>query len=405
MDVEQAFWLRISNPTSKPSNASSVIIEAPKELPKIILVNESLKSLNFTLPNLTMWKIHLEYLKNTQEQADILRGIVKQVKVKQPLDNALDFAFLVAAAPRAADLADSSVSTSIDQDAPSSNKVFLIKLKWIYKVKTDEFCGVLKNKARLVAQGFMQDDGINFDESFAPVARIEAIRIFVANSTHKNMTIFQMDVKTTFLNRDSKKRSTFLNQKDLLIRITHRMCTSSRRPSMVSNKHHVHEKSKLDKDLQGTQIDAKLYRSMIGSLMYLISSRPDLIHADTDMSLTAYADADHPRCQDTRRSTSGSAQFLDYGFQPNKIPLYYDNKRAIALCCNNVQHSRAKNIDVCYHFIKEQVENRIVKLYFYWTEYQLADIFTKPLSRERFNFLIENGNVKNSGGGNRRVMM
>ncbi|GKF23585.1 hypothetical protein Tco_0075907 [Tanacetum coccineum] len=153
---------------------------------------------------------------------------------------------------------------------------------------------------------------------------------------------------------------------------------------------------------------------------------------DTDMSLTAYADADHAGCQDTRRRTSGSAQFLgdklvswsskkqkstaissteaeyialsgccsqilwmrsqltNYGFQFNKIPLYCDNKSAIALCYNNVQHSRAKHIDIRYHFIKEQVENRIVELYFVRTEYQLADIFTKPLPRGRFNFLIDN---------------
>ncbi|GJZ50283.1 hypothetical protein Tco_0604473 [Tanacetum coccineum] len=119
---------------------------------------------------------------------------------------------------------------------------------------------------------------------------------------------------------------------------------------------------------------------------------------DTDMSLTTYVDADHAGCQDTIRSTMGSAQFLgdklmrsqltDYDFQINKIPLYCDNKSVIALCCNNVQHSRAKHIDVCYHFIKEQVENGVVELYFVRTEYQLADIFTKPLPRERFNFLI-----------------
>ncbi|GKB22945.1 ribonuclease H-like domain-containing protein [Tanacetum coccineum] len=152
---------------------------------------------------------------------------------------------------------------------------------------------------------------------------------------------------------------------------------------------------------------------------------------DTDMSLTTYSDADHAGCQDTRLSTSGSAQFLDdklvswfskkqkstaissieaeyialsgccaqilwmlsqltnYGFTFNKIPLYCDNKSVIALCCNNVQHSRAKHIHVRYHFIKKQVENRIVELYFVWMEYQLADIFTKPLPRERINFLIE----------------
>ncbi|GKF42122.1 retrovirus-related pol polyprotein from transposon TNT 1-94 [Tanacetum coccineum] len=88
---------------------------------------------------------------------------------------------------------------------PCPDKVMLIKLKWIYKVKTDEFGGVLKNKARLVAQGFKQEEGINFEESFAPVARIEAIRIFVSNKANKNMMIFQMDVKTAFLNSELKE--------------------------------------------------------------------------------------------------------------------------------------------------------------------------------------------------------
>ncbi|GJT80815.1 hypothetical protein Tco_1055157 [Tanacetum coccineum] len=191
------------------------------------------------------------------------------------------------------------------------------------------------------------------------------------------------------------------------------------------------KKNKLDKDLQGTPVDATLYHGMIGSLMYLTSSRPDLIYA---VCLCARYQAKPTKKHlqaDTRRSTSGSAQFLgdklvswsskkqkytaissteaeyialsrccaqilwmrsqltDYGFQFNKIPLYCDNKSAIALCCNNVQHSRANHIYVRYHFIKEQVENGIVELYFIRTEYQLADIFTKPLPRDRFNFLIE----------------
>ncbi|GKE99286.1 retrovirus-related pol polyprotein from transposon TNT 1-94, partial [Tanacetum coccineum] len=81
----------------------------------------------------------------------------------------------------------------------------LIKLKWIYKVKTNEFGGVLKNIARLVAQGFRQEEGIDFMESFTPIARIESICIFVANAANKNMTIFHMDVKTTFLNGELKK--------------------------------------------------------------------------------------------------------------------------------------------------------------------------------------------------------
>ncbi|GKF31455.1 hypothetical protein Tco_0101253 [Tanacetum coccineum] len=149
---------------------------------------------------------------------------------------------------------------------------------------------------------------------------------------------------------------------------------------------------------------------MIGTLIYLTASRPDLqlatcmcaqyqarptkkhLHAvkrifrylrrtvnrglwypkDSSIALTAFVDADHAGCQDTRRSTSGKAEYIalsgccaqvlwmrsqltDYGLGFSKIPLYCDNKSAIALCCNNVQHSRSKHIDIRFHFIKEHV--------------------------------------------------
>ncbi|GKC20299.1 hypothetical protein Tco_1022449 [Tanacetum coccineum] len=82
------------------------------------------------------------------------------------------------------------------------------------------------------------------------------------------------------------------------------------------------------------------------------------------------------------------SQLTDYGLGFNKISMYCDNKSVIALCNNNVQHSQSKHIDIRFHFIKEQVENRAVELYFINTEYQLADIFTKALGRERIEFLI-----------------
>ncbi|GJX57996.1 hypothetical protein Tco_0289386 [Tanacetum coccineum] len=82
------------------------------------------------------------------------------------------------------------------------------------------------------------------------------------------------------------------------------------------------------------------------------------------------------------------SQLIDYGLGFNKIPMYCDNKSAIALCCNNVQHSRSKHINIRFYFIKEQVENRVVDLYFVNPEYQLANIFTKALGRERIEFLI-----------------
>ncbi|GJT50550.1 hypothetical protein Tco_0976707 [Tanacetum coccineum] len=82
------------------------------------------------------------------------------------------------------------------------------------------------------------------------------------------------------------------------------------------------------------------------------------------------------------------SQLTDYGLGFNKIPLYCDNNNAIALCCNNFQHSRSKHIHIRYYFIKEQVENEVVELYFVRIEYQLADIFTKALGQERLDFLI-----------------
>ncbi|GJU27617.1 retrovirus-related pol polyprotein from transposon TNT 1-94 [Tanacetum coccineum] len=333
----------------------------------------------------------------------------------------------------------------------------LIKLKWIYKVKKDELGGVLKNKARLVAKGYCQEEGINFEESFAHVARIEDIRIFIANAANKNMTIYQMDVKTAFLNVelhevvyvsqpegfiDQDKPNHVYRLKKALYGLKQAPCAwydmlssflllqefskGAVDPTLFTRKAGrdillkygmlssdpvdtpMVDKSKLDKDLQGKPVDPTHYH--------------------------AYADADHAGCQDTRRITSGSAQFLgdklvswsfkkqksttissteyialsgcyaqilwmrsqltDYGFKFNKIPLYCNNKSAIPLCCNYVQHSRSKHIDVRYHFIKEKVENGVVELYFVRTEYQLADIFTKALPRERFNFLIEKLRIK-----------
>ncbi|GJS40916.1 retrovirus-related pol polyprotein from transposon TNT 1-94 [Tanacetum coccineum] len=84
---------------------------------------------------------------------------------------------------------------------------------------------------------------------------------------------------------------------------------------------------------------------------------------DTAMALTTYEDADH-------------------------IPLYCDNRSAIVLCCNNVQHSRSKHTDIHHHFIRKQVKTVVVELYFVTTDYQLADIFTKALPRERFEFIL-----------------
>nr|GEV22337.1 retrovirus-related Pol polyprotein from transposon TNT 1-94 [Tanacetum cinerariifolium] len=133
---------------------------------------------------------------------------------------------------------------------------------------------------------------------------------------------------------------------------------------------------------------------------------------DSSVALTAFVDVDHASCQDTRCSTSGSLQFLgerlirwslkrrksaaisNYSLGFHKIPMYCDNKSAIALRCNNVQRSRSKHIDIRYHIMKEKVKNEVIELYFVNTEYQLADLFTKALGRDRIEFLINKLGMK-----------
>nr|GFA01500.1 integrase, catalytic region, zinc finger, CCHC-type, peptidase aspartic, catalytic [Tanacetum cinerariifolium] len=199
-------------------------------------------------------------------------------------------------------------SSMVWELVPLPDKVMVITLKWIYKVKLDEVGGILKNKACLVSRGYHQEEGIDFEESFALVARLEAIRIFLAYVAHKNMVVYQMDVKTAFLNG---------NLREEVYKYGFKSCDPVDTPMV--------EKSKLDEDKEGKAIDLSLYHGMIGTLLYLTASRPDLQFAicmcaryqarptkkhDSSVALTAFADVDHAGCQDTRCSTSGSVQFL-----------------------------------------------------------------------------------------------
>ncbi|GJY79338.1 retrovirus-related pol polyprotein from transposon TNT 1-94 [Tanacetum coccineum] len=425
---------------------------------------------------------------------------------------------------------------------PKTIKEVMADSAWIEN-KKDEDQTVIHNKERLIAKGYAQEEGIDFDKSFAPVARLEAVRIFVAYAAHKSFPIYQMDVKTAFLNGPLKKEVyvaqpdgfvdpdhpdkfyqlrkalyelkqaprawydellnflmskgftkgtidptlfTIKYREDILLvqiyiddiifgstnpkfskrfeKLMHNRFEMSVMGEMkfflglqihqsprgifinqakyaleILKKHGKEKydcigtpmatKPKLDADLSGKLVDQTDYHSKIGSLMYLTSSRPDIVQAypkDSGFELTDFLDADHAGCIDTRKSTSGGIQFLgdklvswmskkqdcttmssveaeyvalsascaqviwmrtqlkDYGFNYNKIPLYCDSQSAIAISCNPVQHFRTKHIHTRYYFIKEQVENDIIELYFVRTENQLANMFTKALPEDRF---------------------
>ncbi|GKB27495.1 retrovirus-related pol polyprotein from transposon TNT 1-94 [Tanacetum coccineum] len=246
---------------------------------------------------------------------------------------------------------------------PCPDNILIIPFKWIFKIKLDEYGEVLKNKARLVAKGYRQEAGIDFEESFAPVARLEAIRLFIAHAASKNMVIFQMDVKTAFLNGELNEvvyvsqpegfvdlRSSYvfdlkealmgLNKltkagkhillvqiyvDDIIFASTNpKACklfafemNSTFKMSMMGtmgflfsdfkfskSRHFINqskyaqeilkkfgfdsctpidtpmtERPDLDEDKGGKLIDSTRFRGMVGSLMYLSASRPDIVFA------------------------------------------------------------------------------------------------------------------------------
>ncbi|GJY52532.1 integrase, catalytic region, zinc finger, CCHC-type containing protein [Tanacetum coccineum] len=254
---------------------------------------------------------------------------------------------------------------------PPPDKMMVITLKWIYK-----------------------EEGIDFEESFTPVARLEVVRIFLVFAAHMNMTVYQMDVKTAFLN-GIPCEEVYVSQSDGFV--------DPDKPN------HVY---RLKKALYGLKQALRAWYDLLSSFLLsqgfskgmidptlFISRKGKDIHPDSANALTAFADADHASCQDTRRSTSGSMQLLgdrlfSWSSKRQKSNVISSTEAeniafSISLCCNNVQHSRSKHIDIGYHFIKEQVENGVVELYMVKTEYQLADIFTKALCRERIEFLID----------------
>ncbi|GKC80434.1 putative reverse transcriptase domain-containing protein [Tanacetum coccineum] len=241
----------------------------------------------------------------------------------------------------------------------------------IYKVKLDELGGILKNKARLVAHGYRQEEGIYFEESFALVARLEAIRIFLAFAAHMNMVVYQMDVKTAFLNGNLQEevyvshpddfvdpenpnhifqnpRGIFINQLKYALKSLKKYGFDSYNPVDTS----IMEKSKLDEDKEGKAVDPSHYRGTINQRLWYLK--------DSSIALSAFTDADHAGCQDTRCSTSGSMQFL------GDILVSWSSKRQKSVAISSMEAEYIA-MSGCL---------------------STGEHFTKALARERIKFLI-----------------
>nr|GEY00628.1 hypothetical protein [Tanacetum cinerariifolium] len=366
-------------------------------------------------------------------------------------------------------------------DKPCGKTV--IRLKWLWKNKKDEDETVIRNKARLVEKGYAQEEGIDFEESFALVARLEAVRIFIAYAAHKSFPIYHMDVKTTFLNGPLKEEvyvaqpdgfvdpnhpnkvyrlrkslyglkqaprawydelSKFLTLKGFTkgLQIYQSPCgifiNQARYTIEILHKYGMDKgqsigtpmatKPKLDADLSGNPVDQTDYHSKIGSLMYLTSSRPDIVQVvyfcaryqsrltkkhlkvvkrifrylrgivnmglwyskGSSFELTTFSYADHAGCIDSRKRTSRGIQFLG-----DKLVSWMSKKQnctamssakaeyvALSASCAQVMCMRTQLQDYGFNY------NKILLYCDSQTEHQLADMFTKALHEDRFKYLV-----------------
>nr|GEV44562.1 retrovirus-related Pol polyprotein from transposon TNT 1-94 [Tanacetum cinerariifolium] len=254
------------------------------------------------------------------------------------------------------------------------------------KNKKDEDNTGIRNKVRLVAKGYRQDEGIDFEKSFALVTRLEALWIFVSYTANKSFPIYYMDVKMAFLNGPLNEE-VYVNQPDGFLDLDHLEKVYRLRKALYELKQ---APSAWYDELLTFLISKGFTKCTIDPTLLTIRYRDDILLVQIyDCTAMSTAEAKYMALSASCAQVLWMrTQLMDYGFDYNKIPLYCDSQSAIAISCNPMQHSRTKHTNVRYHFIKEQVERGIVELYFVRTEHQLAGMFTKALSQEKFEYLV-----------------
>nr|GEU89526.1 hypothetical protein [Tanacetum cinerariifolium] len=245
-----------------------------------------------------------------------------------------------------------------------------IGTKWVYRNKRDQRGVIVRNKARLVAQGHRQEEGIDYDEVFALVARIEAIRLFLAYAYFMDFTVYQMDVKSSFLYGTIKEvvyvsqPSSFMDPEfpDRVYKVekalyclhqAHRACVKSASTPIDTH-------NPLSKDADGTDVDVHLCASL------------------------------------DKKSTTGGCQFLgsrqvlwlqnqllNYGYNFMQTKIHIDNESSICVVKNHVYHSKTKHIEIKHHFIKDSYEKRLIEMVKIHTDYNVTDLLTKAFDVTR----------------------
>nr|GEU64566.1 ribonuclease H-like domain-containing protein [Tanacetum cinerariifolium] len=294
-----------------------------------------------------------------------------------------------------------------------------ISTKWVFRNKKDERGIVVRNKARLVAQGHTQEEGIDYEEVFAPVARIEAIRLFLAYASFMGFMVYQMDVKSVFLygtieeeiyvddiifgstNKDlckalQKKDGILISQDKYVAEILRKFRLTDGKSASTP----IDTEKPLLKYLDGEDVDVHTYRSMIGSLMYLTSSRPYIMFAvyypkDSPFDLVAYSDSDYAGASLDRKSTTGRCQFLGCRlifWQCKKQTVIATSSTeaenvAAASCYAQVLWIQNQLLDYRHYFIRDCNDKKLIQVVKIPSDNNFADFLTKAFDVGRFQYL------------------
>nr|GEX27222.1 copia protein [Tanacetum cinerariifolium] len=278
--------------------------------------------------------------------------------------------------------------------------------KWVFRNKLDERGIMIRNKARLVAHGHTQEERIDYDEVFAPVARIEAIRLFLDYASFKDFVVYQIDVKSAFLYEmctefekmmhkkfqmssmglqvKQKEDGIFISQDKYANEILNKFGFSDVKTTSTPIETH----KTLLKDEKGEDVDEHLYRSMIGSSMYLTSLRPDIMFAYKKQNVVANSTT---KAEYVAASSCCvqvlwiQNQFLDYGYNFMHTKIYIDNEITICIVKNPIFHSKTKHIEIRHHFIRDPNEKKLIQMIKIHTDNNVADLLIKAFDVDVYN--------------------
>eukprot|EP00253_Pinus_taeda_P004964 PITA_04964 len=255
---------------------------------------------------------------------------------------------------------------------PSGRK--LVRCKWVYKTKSAADGKITKQKARLVAKGFQQVHGLDYDETFAPVAKMDSIHLVLTIAAAQRWEVHQMDVKNAFLHGDLSEEI-YMEQPHGFIQDSSLVC-------------------RLKKSLYGLKQAPRAWYAKIDS--FLLSQNFE--KSRSRLLLLSSAEAEYRGIVNITIQVLWLQRFLtELGVQfHQRIVIWCDNQSTLKFCKDPVQRQRTKHIEIRTHYIRDLVHDRVIDLQFWPSAEQTADILTKTFTEKKFRSLRDHLGVKDT---------